>query len=256
MFARSLTAFVVAVSLLLFAIPPPSSEAQEQCTFVLGFQAIHQMIPDIVGDCVTDEFHNPETGDTLQVTTNGLLVWRKADNWTAFTNGHMSWVNGPFGLQSRLNTERFEWEQDRQTATVQLYFSRTPESAEDFTAVFPVDRQVEYTGQRIATATLEALIEGPTAAEQQQGYYSELGDMLTGPSNCDGEDFLLSIADDGTATVQFCRLVVSAGIGQDARVMNQIEATLTQFDTVDDVILLNREGRCLFDPSGMDLCLQ
>jgi hypothetical protein len=40
-----------------------------------------------------------------------MLVWRKADNWTAFTNGFETWLNGPQGLQRRLNTETFAWEQ-------------------------------------------------------------------------------------------------------------------------------------------------
>ena len=38
-------------------------------------------------DCVTGEYHNPYNGDGLQQTSNGLLVWRKADNFTAFTDG-------------------------------------------------------------------------------------------------------------------------------------------------------------------------
>ena len=37
---------------------------------------------------------------------------RKADNWTAFTDGYRTWINGPNGLEQRLNTERFEWEYD------------------------------------------------------------------------------------------------------------------------------------------------
>ena len=51
-------------------------------------------------------------GDSVQQTTGGLLVWRKADNWTAFTDGYRTWINGPNGLQQRLNTQRFEWEAD------------------------------------------------------------------------------------------------------------------------------------------------
>ncbi len=50
--------------------------------------------------------------DGTQKTTGGLLVWRKADNHTAFTNGHETWINGPNGLQRRLNSERFPWEAD------------------------------------------------------------------------------------------------------------------------------------------------
>jgi len=38
------------------------------------------------------------------------MVWRKADNWTAFTSGSITWVNGPYGVEERRNEERFEWE--------------------------------------------------------------------------------------------------------------------------------------------------
>jgi hypothetical protein len=83
------------------------------CRFVLGFAALREAIgPEVVGACLEDERFNPANGNAEQPTTGGLLVWRKADNWTAFTDGFRTWVNGPFGLQLRLNTERFEWEND------------------------------------------------------------------------------------------------------------------------------------------------
>jgi peptidoglycan/xylan/chitin deacetylase (PgdA/CDA1 family) len=68
-----------------------------------------------VGDCVDDEAHDPVSGDAIQHTTahhgrGGLLVWRKPDNWTAFTDGERSWIDGPFGVQSRPNTGCFSWE--------------------------------------------------------------------------------------------------------------------------------------------------
>lgn len=80
------------------------------CAYVLGFQALYDSIPDAVGDCTDNESHNPANGDALQHTAGGLLVWRKADNWTAFTDGFHTWVNGPNGVQERLNTQRFSWE--------------------------------------------------------------------------------------------------------------------------------------------------
>jgi predicted metalloprotease len=83
---------------------------QASCQFRLGFKTIKDTIPDIVGACLENEHHNPANGDALQQTTKGMLAWRKSDNFTAFTDGHRSWVNGPNGLQSRLNTERFSWE--------------------------------------------------------------------------------------------------------------------------------------------------
>ena len=80
------------------------------CSFTLGFAQLHDLLPETVGTCVDNEVHDPVSGDALQRTTNGLLVWRKADNWTAFTDGFQSWVNGPLGVQQRLNTQRFWWE--------------------------------------------------------------------------------------------------------------------------------------------------
>jgi hypothetical protein len=71
---------------------------------------LRDLLPNQVGGCLDSEGHNPANGDALQHTSGGLLVWRKADNWTAFTDGYHTWVNGPRGLQERLNSQRFQWE--------------------------------------------------------------------------------------------------------------------------------------------------
>jgi hypothetical protein len=105
--------------LVLFAAPlgvvvaeaaPSVAPRGADCTFALGFQALYEQIPDVVGECTTDELHNPDNGDALQQTTNGLLAWRKLDNWTAFTDGATTWIIGPEGLQDRPNDMRFCWE--------------------------------------------------------------------------------------------------------------------------------------------------
>ncbi len=83
--------------------PPPSDK------FKLGFGLLAQQISCTVGTPLENEHHGPN-GDSLQQTTTGLMVWRKADNWTAFTDGARTWVNGPFGVMERGNNERFEWE--------------------------------------------------------------------------------------------------------------------------------------------------
>ncbi|MGH2353999.1 MAG: DUF4232 domain-containing protein [Chloroflexota bacterium] len=103
--------FVLALALVVgpFIAAPQTVRAQ-QCRFVLGFAVLHSVIPNIVGECLENEHHNPVNGDALQRTTNGLLVWRKADNFTAFTDGYRTWILGPFGLQQRLNSQRFFWE--------------------------------------------------------------------------------------------------------------------------------------------------
>ncbi|GEM_PF-3778314 len=104
------------------------------CTFVLGFQAIHDQMPAIVGDCLVDQHYNPDNGDALQETTNGLMVWRKADNFTAYTDGYRSWVNGPFGLQQRVNTERFDWEASAPTPAQPAATTVVPQAPAGFDA--------------------------------------------------------------------------------------------------------------------------
>ena len=80
------------------------------CRFVLGFKALHDLMPARIGVCRDNEQYDPTSGDALQHTSGGLLVWRKADNGTAFTDGSRTWVLGPRGLQQRPNGRRFGWE--------------------------------------------------------------------------------------------------------------------------------------------------
>jgi len=83
--------------------------AQQQIEFKLGFKTLADQVPDVVGQPLENE-HWGANGDSLQQTSNGLMAWRKADNWTAFTNGSRTWINGPQGVQARANDERFPWE--------------------------------------------------------------------------------------------------------------------------------------------------
>lgn len=107
-----LIAVMLVLALAAAATPGPvlAQAAAADCRFVLGFAALRDRIPTVVGACLDDERFNPANGDSLQHTTHGLLVWRKADNHTAFTDGAHTWVAGPYGLEYRLNTRRFAWE--------------------------------------------------------------------------------------------------------------------------------------------------
>ncbi len=95
---------------LVLPILAPVPAAADTPRFVLGFKLLADQIPDIVGTPLEDEHFNPDNGDSLQQTTKGLMVWRKYDNWTAFTNGYETWINGPEGVQSRLNGQLLPWE--------------------------------------------------------------------------------------------------------------------------------------------------
>ncbi len=93
------------------ALPPAAPEAgqAQTCQFQLGFAAFHAQLADVVGACAGSETYDPD-GNASQMTINGMLQWRKADNFTAFTDGYRTWVSGPCGIEQRLNTQRFAWE--------------------------------------------------------------------------------------------------------------------------------------------------
>jgi hypothetical protein len=105
--------FALIAATLLALATPLTSHAQPApgCSYVLGFKTLHDLDPNDTGDCVTDQA-SATNGDATQATAKGLMAWRKGDNWTAFTNGYTTWINGPNGLVSRLNTQRFPWEAD------------------------------------------------------------------------------------------------------------------------------------------------
>src|SRR5688572_16671863 len=96
---------------LAAVMPAASAHAQTRCEFVLGFSTLQQLVgPAVVGACQENQRFNPANGNAEQKTAGGLMVWRKADNWTAFTDGYRTWLNGPNGVEVRLNTEKLVWE--------------------------------------------------------------------------------------------------------------------------------------------------
>jgi hypothetical protein len=116
--ARAWLAIAIAGLVTVATWTARGAEAQAGCRFVLGFAQVRDLVgAATVGGCLEDERFDPASGDALQRTSGGLLVWREADNWTAFTDGHRTWVNGPLGLQRRLNSERFDWERGQAVAT-------------------------------------------------------------------------------------------------------------------------------------------
>jgi hypothetical protein len=92
------------------AVPLPTETAPVgACRYILGFATLHALDTADTGGCLTNQAF-AANGDAQQPTTTGLMAWRKADNWTAFTDGYRTWINGPAGLAQRLNTQRFAWE--------------------------------------------------------------------------------------------------------------------------------------------------
>ncbi|MGH2366531.1 MAG: WD40/YVTN/BNR-like repeat-containing protein [Chloroflexota bacterium] len=131
-----------AAALVWGALLPAARPAQAAaCQYVLGFASLHAQLPGIVGPCVDNEHFNAANGDALQDTANGLLVWRKADNHTAFTNGSESWVNGAYGIETRANGQRFPWESNPDNLPLAADNGPRPAPQPSFNAILFVDAQ-------------------------------------------------------------------------------------------------------------------
>jgi hypothetical protein len=112
------------------------------------------------------------------------------------------------------------------------------------------------------------LIAGPTLSERSAGYFSEFNSVLAGLSSCSapyptgGPDFTLSSnkkgseTSPGTVTVRLCRASNSPGIGADARILAEMNATLKQFSDIKHVVVLTQAGNCFGDESGQNRCLR
>jgi hypothetical protein len=144
---------------------------------------------------------------------------------------------------------------------VKVYFSKHPDSDNDPTAVFSVDRTSP--DLNVATFAIRQLIAGPTTDEQNAGFYTELKGAFSGTSSfCDGSDeFVLSlnqrgrITEQGTATLRFCRTLTLAGDLSGARITAEIKTTLLQFSTIKKVVILQSNWSCFGDLSGLNSCL-
>lgn len=143
-----------------------SATAPADCQFMLGFKSLRELAPEVVGSCTTNQSYAPN-GDAVQQTNRGLLVWRKADNFTAFTDGYHTWVNGPYGVQGRLNSERFSWEAPASSASISpaVYTGIQPAEtqapldamAENLFKLTNGDRQGNSVGALVLNSELSAL---------------------------------------------------------------------------------------------------
>jgi len=98
---------LVAVLALSGSIP---TGLAAQCEIRPRFRVLAEALPELIGNCVASEALNGETGDIEQPVDGGVLVLRSADNTPVFTDGWQTWVAGPNGIETRLNSERLAWE--------------------------------------------------------------------------------------------------------------------------------------------------
>ncbi len=163
----------IATLFCLFLLMSPILASAESQTpmpaeFRLGFRLLADQIPGIVGSPLEGEHHGAN-GDGLQQTTEGLMVWRKADNWTAFTNGTWTWVNGPQGVVERSNDERFPWEADDRGAAPLQTVIQLPPQPQPVPAPPPQPQPPAVVSTEFDSATEKAALDMLNASRAQFG---------------------------------------------------------------------------------------
>lgn len=115
--------------------------------------------------------------------------------------------------------------------TVWVFFSNRAEDpqAAECGRTYPVARQVSRTSA-VARVALEELLKGPTAEEREAGYFTSINDDVRVNS--------LAI-EDGVARADFSARIEEAAGGscRVAAIRSQIANTLTQFPSVDGVVI-------------------
>ena len=90
----------------------PAPTRAPGCTPSAPFESLRAQAGTHVVGTAVDCARYTAAGDQVQPTTTGQFLWRKADNWSGFTNGSRTWILVPTGVASRPNDQRFEWEPD------------------------------------------------------------------------------------------------------------------------------------------------
>jgi uncharacterized protein YjbI with pentapeptide repeats len=101
-------ALAAGAALCITSIPPLSAAAQTAATLdcpsaYFGHLA-QTLTMEVVGGCLEAE-HVIPNGNIEQRTANGLLYLRKCDNLPIFTDGNLTWLDGPYDVMSRLNSD-------------------------------------------------------------------------------------------------------------------------------------------------------
>lgn len=116
---------------------------------------------------------------------------------------------------------------------VGVYFSKTPESDDDFTYVIRVERTT--TDSNIVEHAVNELLNGPSSSEIQLGLFTPF--KLSGSSTCDDKDFEVEVDAQKTAKIYLCRDLILGGIGDSARLQTALNRTLIGLNEIKAVEL-------------------
>lgn len=165
--------------------------------------------------------------------------------------------------QTQLELDRLRQVLDNEQATqeIPIYFPRKPQSVDNPEVSFAVMRNLLI--EDLPQAIMEVYATGLLDEELASGYYFPSGDPeislnkkldLRGNSVCDGANFTTDVTEN-TLTVKFCRDLMLSGVLADASVQDAMKRSLLGIEGISKVIFLNKDGNCMFDESGLNLCL-
>jgi hypothetical protein len=120
-------------------------------------------------------------------------------------------------------------EEDTDQITLNVFFGDTTRDPANCDITYPAPRTVPST-EAVGRAALEQLLQGPTESEEQQGFFTSINR---------GVQINSLTIEDGVARVDFNE-TLDQNVGGSCRVSHiraQITDTLTQFPTVDEVII-------------------
>lgn len=117
-----------------------------------------------------------------------------------------------------------------------------------------VGRNFTGTGdtEKVIFAILER-VKGPSSDEISSGYKKDIN--ISGESNCNGSWFEISSPTSTTLQIKFCRTIQISGTTENL-VEESLTKTVTDNSNYTKVIVLNREGTCLFNSNGENKCLK
>src|SRR5579884_2571275 len=87
-----------ALGLVLTLAAAPASAAADTCPAPTFAGLIASVGAGTVGSCLGAAYQDPSSQATMQPTSGGLLIASGVGDWTAFTDGTSTWVDGPSGV--------------------------------------------------------------------------------------------------------------------------------------------------------------
>jgi hypothetical protein len=132
---------------------------------------------------------------------------------------------------------------------VKIFLPKSGDNDIEVSKVYPTQRSSDQ--KDVVNYVISEIVKGPNPSELALNFVAPI--KFSGSSNCGVVDFT-SYVNDGNVFIKFCRAVLTAGAGDEAKIKLSIENTLKQFPIIKKIEILNNNNTCFADLSGLDQC--